>query len=50
MIVLVLTLVGLLGPVVAVPKPASDLELQEEDRTICMVWDDNFCLGDNACE
>ena len=46
---LVLALVSLLGSVAAVPKPYSDIYFQGEDRSICFIWDDNFCLFDTDC-
>ena len=49
LIALILAVVGFLGPTVAIPQPGSELYLPE-DRIICWVWEDNFCLADKDCE
>ena len=47
---LLLFLISLMGPRVVVSMPASDLDLQEEDRSICLLGNENFCLMDNHCD
>ena len=43
-----LALLGLLGLSKAIPKPLSDLNLPE-DRIICWIWEENWCLADTNC-